>query len=440
MWTIPSLEDIEDTLRDPQSPIGKRMRAAYYAKQLFLDEQKRIREDEMGEKKEKDAIDDDDDDDDEEEDTNNNNNNNSSATAVSSRILQVLCDQVFVKEHGSLLRHEFAYVLGQMQTEQACQALETLLQKDDDCVMVRHEAAEALGAIASTTSISALQDTQTKYQGICNELADTCRLALNRIRQQQQQQQTGSNNHLDTTVVGCACMMAPYNSVDPAAADPDHVNMTTTQLGDLLLDSTASLIDRYRAMFSLRNRGGVDAVQQLCRSLMDDTSSPLLRHEVAFVLGQLQHPASIDALEQSLSRLDEHTMVRHESAEALGAIDVASAEEWQRIEAILTKYQQDDDPAVAESCIVALDAADYFNNNNIVTTTTSSSTEDVDEIDQLSNNFDDSNNTSPTAPMSFGQQKHDTNSNCKNSITINNDGIRKQLLAEHFNVVVVDKG
>ncbi|KAG7342636.1 heat repeat-containing protein [Nitzschia inconspicua] len=431
MWTIPSLDDIEDTLRDPQSPIGKRMRAAYYAKQLFLDEQKRIREDEMGEKKEKDAIDDDDDD----EDTNNNNNNSNCTTAVSSRILQVLCDQVFVKEHGSLLRHEFAYVLGQMQTGQACQTLETLLQKDDDCVMVRHEAAEALGAIASTTSIPALQDTQTKYQGICNELADTCRLALNRIRQQQQRQQTGSNNHLDTTVVGCACMMAPYNSVDPAAADPDHVDMTTTQLGDLLLDSTASLIDRYRAMFSLRNRGGVDAVQQLCRSLVDDTSSPLLRHEVAFVLGQLQHPASIDALEESLSRLDEHTMVRHESAEALGAIDVASSEEWQRIEAILTKYQQDDDPAVAESCIVALDAADYFNNNNIVTTTTtSSSTEDVDEIDQLSNNFDDSNNTPPTAPMSFGQQKHDTYHSVNN-----NDGIRKQLLAEHFNVVVVDK-
>jgi hypothetical protein len=37
MWTIPPLSDLESTLRDPASPIGKRMRAAYYLKQLHTD-------------------------------------------------------------------------------------------------------------------------------------------------------------------------------------------------------------------------------------------------------------------------------------------------------------------------------------------------------------------------------------------------------------------
>ena len=37
MWTIPPIEELVSTLEDPSSPIGKRMRAAYFAKQLFKD-------------------------------------------------------------------------------------------------------------------------------------------------------------------------------------------------------------------------------------------------------------------------------------------------------------------------------------------------------------------------------------------------------------------
>jgi hypothetical protein len=109
-------------------------------------------------------------------------------------------------------------------------------------------------------------------------------------------------------------------------------------------------------MFSLRNRGGEGAVQQLCRALVKDESSPLLRHEVAYVLGQMQHPASVEALEESLRRQNEHEMVRHESAEALGAIDGR----WDEVEAILKEFCSDENVVVRESCIVALDAADYW--------------------------------------------------------------------------------
>jgi deoxyhypusine monooxygenase len=200
-------------------------------------------------------------------------------------------------------------------------------------------------------------------------------------------------------------MLAPFNSVDPAAADPRHAHLTTVEVGDILLDSSCDLKERYRAMFSLRNRGGEDAVLQLCRALLEDATSPLLRHEVAFVLGQLQHPSSINALEESLSRTNEHTMVRHESAEALGAIE-GNAEQWSQIEAILTKYQQDPDQAVAESCIVALDAAEYF----CFISTTEKDNNDAEREDS-------------TAHSLFGQQKHQSP-----------DDMRKHLLAQHFNV------
>jgi hypothetical protein len=212
-------------------------------------------------------------------------------------------------------------------------------------------------------------------------------------------------------------MMAPYSSVDPVVADPQHDNISTLQLGDILLDSASPLEQRYRAMFSLRNRGGMEAVQQLCRTLLHDTSSPLLRHEVAFVLGQLQHVSSIDALETSLSRLNEHTMVRHESAEALGAIE-GTAQEWQRIEEILLKYQHDPDPAVAESCIVALDAADYFG----TVTVTRVEEEKGEEVNNT--NIDGADVTFPTL---FGQQKHHHDN-------IRTNEMRRHILAEHFNV------
>lgn len=369
MWTIPSFPELRKTLEDSSSPIGKRMRAAYYCKQRFVDLQASGAE---GKSTELDAT----------------------------EVVDLLCSQVFEEGHGSLLRHEFAYVLGQMQTPQSCETLHKLLEAENDCVMVRHEAAEALGAIASDKSVNVLRAAYDKYNGDLDELADTCLLALYRIQNPSAQ-------------VGCACMLAPYSSVDPVEADEEHASLTEIELGDILMDSSLKLVDRYKAMFSLRNRGGAPSVAQLCRALTDDTSSPLLRHEVAFVLGQLQHPSSIDALETSLSRKEEHVMVRHESAEALGAIDVTSSEQWTRIESILTQYQQDSVVAVAESCVVALDAADYWGyaqGNDMDDENEDSKEEKQEKIDVDS------------APSNFGQHKR------------MDEKSRKAVLDQHFNV------
>ena len=90
--------------------------------------------------------------------------------------------------------------------------------------------------------------------------------------------------------------------------------------------------------------------------IVTDESSALLRHEVAYVLGQIQHKDAVEYLEISLKRQNEHRMVRHESAEALGAIE----ERWGECEAILEQFINDEDDVVRDSCVVALDAADYW--------------------------------------------------------------------------------
>ena len=152
-------------------------------------------------------------------------------------------------------------------------------------------------------------------------------------------------------------------------------------------------------MFALRNRGGDAAATQLGMTLVQDTSSALLRHEVAYVLGQMQLPCAVPALAESLRRHNEHRMVRHESAEALGAIEfpddaaavygaaiagaataaaaaaatantntatttaATTTNTAEQRDALLREFSCADveqDLAVRESCLVALDSSDYW--------------------------------------------------------------------------------
>ena len=248
--------------------------------------------------------------------------------------------------HGSLLRHECAYVLGQLRDAQAAPALQTILCDTAEDAMLRHECAEALGAIGEGDAVleRLSRDASEPF-----EVRQTCEIARDFLKWRR----AGSEGEAP---IACACMLSPYNSHDPAPPDPAHVNWSCDQLEDKLRDASADMFERYRCMFSLRNRGGEDCVRALGRTLQLDTSSPLLRHEVAFVLGQLQHPASLEYLEASLRRKGEHAIVRHEAAEAAGALEGC----WEACEKLLGEFRQDADVVVAQSCEVALDAADYF--------------------------------------------------------------------------------
>jgi deoxyhypusine monooxygenase len=330
MWERPSFATLQKSLAEPSNPIGMRMRAAYYLRQLYTDLVAAAK----GE---------------------NSDYTDRSTSTCTRDVIDSLCMELSDIRHGSLMRHEFAYVLGQLRDARSCDTLETILLDGNDCVMVRHECAEALGAIGSDRSLPILQQVMEKNTQL-PELSETCQLAINVM----EWRKNGSDP--ETQPATCACMMNPYSTTDPAPPHPLHADTPIQELGNILMNHDQSMFERYRAMFSLRNRGGSDAVVQLCRALTDDTSSALLRHEVAYVLGQMQHPISVEALEISLRRTDEHPMVRHESAEALGAIDGR----WEDVERILQEFTKDHDIVVRESCLVALDAADYWRSEQVI--------------------------------------------------------------------------
>ena len=80
----------------------------------------------------------------------------------------------FISE-SALLRHEIAYVLGQMQNNVAVPTLIDRLEDDNEHVMVRHEAAEAMGAIGDRSVIQTLR--KFSHDPL-PEVAESCIVAL----------------------------------------------------------------------------------------------------------------------------------------------------------------------------------------------------------------------------------------------------------------------
>ena len=77
--------------------------------------------------------------------------------------------------NSALLRHEVAYVLGQMQNQVAIPTLIDVLSDEDEHVMVRHEAAEALGAIGDYSVIAILEKFVNHPMP---EISESCEVAI----------------------------------------------------------------------------------------------------------------------------------------------------------------------------------------------------------------------------------------------------------------------
>lgn len=247
-------------------------------------------------------------------------------------------------DQSALVRHEVAYVLGQMREKSAIPTLETTLNDMHEDVMVRHEAAEALGAIGDPNTLPVLE-TYIQDPHAPLELRETCQLAVEKIRNE------GESGTINGNLP--EVKEAVYTTVDPVTPTAAHSSKAVSELCAELCDEDNSLVSRYNALFALRNRGCEDAIRALCSAIESDQNSALFRHEVAYVLGQISSPVAIPALTRVLQRPKESPMVRHEAAEALGAIGGSD------VDTILEQFVTDPEDVVRESIYVALDISDY---------------------------------------------------------------------------------
>jgi deoxyhypusine monooxygenase len=269
-------------------------------------------------------------------------------------------------DRSALLKHELAYVLGQMRHPSAIPILTGVLGDFKQDPMVRHEAAEALGAIGRVEAIPVLE---LYLKDPEQAVRETCEIAIRLLKEEKSScagkyarlqddlDSQGRNvNELSDNHQGQGQELV-FGSVDPAPALAGSQSVTELQLQLMNLD--LDLFTRYKAMFALRNRGSEEAVLALCTGFTD--SSALFRHEIAYVLGQLQHPASVPALAERLRDREEVPMVRHECAEALGSV---ATEECL---AILLPFEMDptEDAVVRESCVVARDMYEYEHSSDL---------------------------------------------------------------------------
>lgn len=82
--------------------------------------------------------------------------------------------------------------------------------------------------------------------------------------------------------------------------------MTSTEqldkLGDMLVDQTVPMKARNRALFTLKNLGGKEAIKNISKGFKDP--SALLKHECAYCLGQMQDESAIEILISVLKNLN----------------------------------------------------------------------------------------------------------------------------------------
>ncbi|GJN66726.1 deoxyhypusine hydroxylase [Purpureocillium lilacinum] len=247
---------------------------------------------------------------------------------------------------SALLKHELAYCLGQTKKDAAVKPLRDVLSDLQEDPMVRHEAAEALGALGKAENLDILKQFRDR-EGEDIAVKETCEIAIDRVEWE------NSPERLQEKL-----RQSDFASIDPAPPMPES-EKSVDDLEKVLMDVNKPLFKRYRAMFALRDLASppdcataVPAVLALAQGFKDE--SALFRHEIAFVFGQLSHPASIPALTAALSNVNEAGMVRHEAAEALGGLG-----EEEGVEDTLKRFLHDKETVVRESVIVALDMAEY---------------------------------------------------------------------------------
>lgn len=125
-------------------------------------------------------------------------------------------------------------------------------------------------------------------------------------------------------------------------------------VGSILVNPKQDLTTRFRALFTLRNLGGPEAIKWISDAFVDD--SALLKHELAYCLGQMQDERAIPVLETVLKDASQEPMVRHEAGEALGAIGNI------KVLDLLKRYAEDPVIEVAETCQLAVRRLEWLMN------------------------------------------------------------------------------
>lgn len=212
-------------------------------------------------------------------------------------------NQALLNDESVLLKHECCYCLGQMNDENAIGYLISILDNETENEIVRHEAAEALGNLANDDA-NIIGKLEKNLKDKSHIVSQTCELALDLIRWRAT---------VDSAEIKDLQSLNPYSSKDPAPSF--KLDVEPEKLKCILLDQNSKLFDKYRCLFTLRNRGKVEDIKMLGETLIhykDQDDMSLFKHEIGYIFGQMQSADSIPYLEKMVACKTENDIVRHE--------------------------------------------------------------------------------------------------------------------------------
>ncbi|KAI3898707.1 hypothetical protein MKW98_000820 [Papaver atlanticum] len=247
------------------------------------------------------------------------------------------------KDSSNLLAHEAAFVLGQIQDVGSVPALKEVLEDFSLHYILRHKAAEALGAIGVEDNIRLLE--MSLRSDPAPKVRETCELALSRIEEQKHTKLNGKTSDVPAS---------PFMSVDPVALA--SFSSTIYLLSKVLFNEKKSMYEQYAALlitvpFILL--GNWKSIH------IENTSSPKNAFPVSnlncICIGQLQNKAACDALAETLKDVTEHPMVRHE---AVGDFLKTKTINLVVVE-LLENFVKDPEPIVSQSCEVTFSMLEF---------------------------------------------------------------------------------
>lgn len=103
---------------------------------------------------------------------------------------------------------------------------------------------------------------------------------------------------------------------------PVQTSETLSKVTQALENRQNSISERFRALFTLRNLGGNEAIDSISRCFDDD--SVLLKHELAYCLGQMQDSYAVKTLMEVLEDEKQEPIVRHEAGHCLSHVSFMS--------------------------------------------------------------------------------------------------------------------
>lgn len=253
---------------------------------------------------------------------------------LSAELICLLLDKE--KYNNILIKHEMAYVLGQMKQKNSINCLINNLLNEKQDPITRHECAEALGNF-SNEDLNLYFINKKSIKNILKDLinhpikiiSESCILAVGKL----------NSNGSD--------YISPFYSYDPTLPSKEY--------NDLFLNDEANLYERYKIMFYLRNLNNDFSINKLSEAFK--SKSDLLRHELGFVMGQMKNEKCLNILESIVMNNNEKDIVRHEAIEAIGSIGTEKGFK------ILERFKNHEVKILRESALVGLDitSEDFFN-------------------------------------------------------------------------------